>query len=118
MWGQSVDQPVYLNPALPAQQRATDLVHRMTLEEKASQLVNGARAISGRRRRGNPPRRTNSAIISGLDAYLYPSLSAGFDTRQKNATLRTWGAVPVFHLDDADAKTEAETIEAFAALGL
>ena len=38
-------QPAYLNPSLPAQQRAADLVHRMTLEEKASQLVNQARAI-------------------------------------------------------------------------
>ncbi len=35
----------YLNPALPPQERAADLVHRMTLEEKASQLVNSARAI-------------------------------------------------------------------------
>jgi len=43
--GQSADQPAYLNPALPAEQRAADLVGRMTLEEKASQLVNGARAI-------------------------------------------------------------------------
>jgi beta-glucosidase len=38
-------QPAYLNPSLPAEQRAADLVHRMTLEEKASQLVNQARAI-------------------------------------------------------------------------
>ncbi len=37
--------PAYLNPALPPVQRAADLVHRMTLEEKASQLVNSARAI-------------------------------------------------------------------------
>src|SRR5580704_14443161 len=35
----------YMNPQLPAAQRAEDLVQRMTLEEKASQLVNGARAI-------------------------------------------------------------------------
>ncbi|HEY0796784.1 MAG TPA: glycoside hydrolase family 3 C-terminal domain-containing protein [Acidisarcina sp.] len=35
----------YLNPSLPAEQRATDLVHRMTLDEKATQLVNQARAI-------------------------------------------------------------------------
>ena len=45
MWCQNADQPAYLNPELPAQQRAIDLVGRMTLEEKASQLVNGARAI-------------------------------------------------------------------------
>ena len=35
----------YMNPKLTAQERAADLVHRMTLEEKASQLVNQARAI-------------------------------------------------------------------------
>jgi beta-glucosidase len=35
----------YLNPSLPVNQRVDDLVSRMTLEEKASQLVNQARAI-------------------------------------------------------------------------
>ena len=39
------EKPAYLNPDLPAEQRAADLVHRMTLEEKATQLVNQARAI-------------------------------------------------------------------------
>jgi beta-glucosidase len=37
--------PAYLDPAVPPEQRAADLVGRMTLEEKASQLVNQARAI-------------------------------------------------------------------------
>src|SRR5271155_618264 len=37
--------PAYLDTSLPAEQRAADLVHRMTLEEKTSQLVNQARAI-------------------------------------------------------------------------
>jgi beta-glucosidase len=37
--------PPYLNTSLPPQIRAADLVHRMTLQEKVSQLVNGARAI-------------------------------------------------------------------------
>jgi beta-glucosidase len=37
--------PAYLNTRLPAEVRAADLVHRMTLREKASQLVNSARAI-------------------------------------------------------------------------
>jgi beta-glucosidase len=37
--------PAYLNTSLPPQIRALDLVHRMTLREKASQLVNSARAI-------------------------------------------------------------------------
>ncbi|HEX7424053.1 MAG TPA: glycoside hydrolase family 3 C-terminal domain-containing protein [Terriglobales bacterium] len=35
----------YLNPSLPMNERVDDLVARMTLEEKASQLVNQARAI-------------------------------------------------------------------------
>ena len=38
-------KPAYLNPTLPPQVRAADLVRRMTLEEKASQLVNHSRAI-------------------------------------------------------------------------
>ena len=37
--------PAYLNPALPAESRAADLVRRMTPNEKASQLVNHSRAI-------------------------------------------------------------------------
>jgi beta-glucosidase len=42
---QDTEKPAYQNPNLPAEQRAADLVHRMTLEEKASQLVNQARPI-------------------------------------------------------------------------
>ena len=41
----SADRPAYLNPDLPAAQRADDLVSRMTLEEKASQVVHQAAAI-------------------------------------------------------------------------
>ena len=44
-WSQDAQKPAYLNPSLPAEQRAADLVHRMTLQEKATQLVNQARAI-------------------------------------------------------------------------
>jgi beta-glucosidase len=35
----------YMNPKLSPEERAADLVRRMTLEEKASQLVNQARAV-------------------------------------------------------------------------
>ncbi|HMD95773.1 MAG TPA: glycoside hydrolase family 3 C-terminal domain-containing protein [Terriglobia bacterium] len=42
---QDAAKPAYLDPSLPAEQRAADLVRRMTLDEKASQLVNQARAI-------------------------------------------------------------------------
>ncbi len=44
-WAQDSGKPAYLNTALPLQQRASDLVHRMTVEEKITQLVNQARAI-------------------------------------------------------------------------
>lgn len=48
LFAQSAPQtstPPYLNPQLPVDQRVDDLISRMTLEEKASQLVNQARAI-------------------------------------------------------------------------
>ena len=35
----------YMNPNLPIEQRVNDLIGRMTLEEKAQQLVNQARAV-------------------------------------------------------------------------
>ncbi len=38
-------KPAYLDTSLSPEQRAADLVRRMTLEEKATQLVNQARAI-------------------------------------------------------------------------
>ena len=38
-------KPVYLDPSQPVDVRVNDLVGRMTLEEKATQLVNQARAI-------------------------------------------------------------------------
>ena len=37
--------PAYLNPKLPLDQRVNDLVSRMTLEEKVSQMMNAAPAI-------------------------------------------------------------------------
>ena len=43
--GHKSGTPAYLNTALSPEARAADLVHRMTPEEKASQLVNHARAI-------------------------------------------------------------------------
>ena len=42
---QNAQPPAYLNTALSPQQRAEDLVHRMTVEEKVTQLVNQSRAI-------------------------------------------------------------------------
>ncbi len=45
LFAQSPERAAYMNPALPPQQRAEDLVHRMTVEEKVTQLVNQSRAV-------------------------------------------------------------------------
>ena len=42
---QDASKPPYMNPKLSPEERAADLVYRMTLKEKASQLVNDAQAI-------------------------------------------------------------------------
>src|SRR5581483_8350461 len=42
---QNLSDLPYMNPKLSPVERAKDLVHRMTLEEKATQMVNQARAI-------------------------------------------------------------------------
>ena len=38
MWAQTTPTPVYLDPAKPQEQRIADLISRLTLEEKATQL--------------------------------------------------------------------------------
>ena len=46
VWAQqSTEQPAYKNPALPIEQRVDDLISRMTLEEKVSQISHTADAI-------------------------------------------------------------------------
>ena len=45
LFAQNPERPAYLNTALTPQQRAEDLVHRMTVEEKVTQLVNQSRAV-------------------------------------------------------------------------
>ena len=45
LYAQNAAQPAYLNQTLSPEQRAADLVHRMTVEEKVSQLVNQSRAV-------------------------------------------------------------------------
>ncbi|HEY3971605.1 MAG TPA: glycoside hydrolase family 3 C-terminal domain-containing protein [Candidatus Sulfotelmatobacter sp.] len=42
---QTASSPIYLDPSQPMDVRVDDLIRRMTLEQKASQLVNQARAI-------------------------------------------------------------------------
>ena len=76
-------KPAYLNPDLVPEQRAMDLVHRMTLEEKASQLVNQARPIP----RLNVPaydwwsEALHGVAVNGTTEFPEPiGLAATFDT--------------------------------------
>ena len=87
-WAQDARQDTkgaaYLNPSLPAEQRAADLVKRMTLEEKLSQLTNQARAIP---RLGVPAYDWWSEALHGVQAsgtteYPEPvALAATFDPK-------------------------------------
>ena len=83
--GQDASKPAYLNTELPAEQRAADLVHRMTLEEKTTQLVNQARAIS----RLNIPaydwwsESLHGVAAKGMTSFPEPiGLAATFDARR------------------------------------
>jgi len=104
----------YMNPKLPPEERAADLVHRMTLEEKASQLVNQARAIP----RLNIPaydwwsEALHGVAVDGTTEFPEPiGLAATFDTprihemattigieaRIVHAQAVRKGAFPIFH---------------------
>src|SRR3954469_25009394 len=45
LWAQETERPAYKDPQLPVEQRVNDLVSRMTLQEKVSQLGHSADAI-------------------------------------------------------------------------
>src|ERR1019366_5817378 len=47
LFAQNPTEAAYLNQALSPAKRAADLVHRMTVEEKVTQLVNQSRAVPG-----------------------------------------------------------------------
>src|SRR5258708_33932736 len=83
VWSQTADQPAYLNTSLPAEQRAADLVHRMTVEEKVTQLINQSRAVP----RLNVPaydwwsESLHGVIASSVTEFPEPvGLAATFDT--------------------------------------
>jgi beta-glucosidase len=74
---------LYMNPKISPEERAVDLVHRMTLQEKASQLVNQARAVP----RLNVPaydwwsEALHGVIADGVTEFPEPiGLAATFDT--------------------------------------
>jgi beta-glucosidase len=81
---QAADSPAYLNPDLPFETRASDLVSRMTTEEKISQLTNAADAIP---RLGIPQYEWWNECLHGVAragaATVFPQaigLAATFDT--------------------------------------
>jgi len=80
---QTAGEPAYKNTQLPTEQRVDDLVSRMTLEEKASQLVNQSRAVP---RLGIPAYDWWSEALHGVasgHATVFPEpigLAASFDS--------------------------------------
>jgi beta-glucosidase len=84
----STPNPLYMNPQLPIDVRVDDLVSRMTLEEKASQLVNQARAVP----------RLNVPEYDYWSEGLHGVANAGFATvfPQAIALGATWDA-PLLH---------------------
>ena len=83
----------YLNPALKAEERAKDLVSRMTLEEKVSQMMNAAPAIE---RLGIPAYDWWNEALHGVArnglATVFPEsigLAATWDTRLMNDVATT-----------------------------
>jgi beta-glucosidase len=80
---QSAGTLPYLNTSLTPEQRATDLVHRMTLAEKATQMQNNSAAVP----RLNIPayqwwsEALHGVINQGVTEYPEPiGLAASFDT--------------------------------------
>ena len=102
---QGADKPAYLNPNLPAEQRAADLVHRMTLEEKASQLVNQARAIP---RLGVPAYDWWSEALHGV------ANTEGVTSFPEPIGLAATFDIPEIHAMAVDISTEARVVHAQA----
>ncbi|MBV8834148.1 MAG: hypothetical protein JO108_33535 [Acidobacteriaceae bacterium] len=64
----------YMNPELSPEERATDLVHRMTLAEKASQMQNNSAAVP----------RLNIAAYQWWSEALHGVISHGVTTQSNN----------------------------------
>ena len=93
--GVLVERPAYLDPGLPAAVRAHDVVSRMTLEEKASQLEDWAVAIP---RLGVPSYQTWSEALHGV-------ARAGYATvfPQAIGMAATWDPAIVHQMGDVVA---------------
>jgi beta-glucosidase len=104
----------YLNPSLAPAARASDLVRRMTLEEKASQLVNHARAIP---RLGVPAYDWWSEALHGVlakGATVFPEpvgLAATFDPAAIHQMAEVIGVEGRIKHDQAMKKGHSTTFE-------
>lgn len=111
---QKTGNPAYLNPSLPAEARAADLVRRMTLEEKASQLVNHARAIP---RLGVPAydwwsEALHGVAVKGTTDFPEPiGLAATFDTGGIHQMAQDIGIEGRIKHDEAMKKGHSTTFE-------
>ena len=67
-------KPAYLDESLSFEERAKDLVSRMTLEEKVTQMLHGAPAIP---RLGIPAYNWWNEALHGVQEQVWPPYSAG-----------------------------------------
>jgi beta-glucosidase len=107
-------KPAYLDPSLPAEARAADLVRRLTLEEKASQLVNHSRAIP----RLNVPaydwwsEALHGVLAKGTTAFPEPiGLAATFDPDGIHEMAEAIGMEGRIKHDEAMKKGHSTTFE-------
>jgi beta-glucosidase len=104
----------YKDTSLPPQVRAKDLVRRMTLEEKASQLVNHSRAIP---RLGVPAydwwsEALHGVATKGTTEFPEPiALAATFDTAAVHQMAETIGVEGRIKHDEAMQKGYSSTME-------
>src|SRR5580698_8184726 len=90
---QTANRLPYQDPHLPAQQRAADLVSRMTLDEKAAQLEDWATAIP---RLGVPDYQTWSEALHGVARAGYATVfpqAIGMAATWDTSIVHTMGAI-------------------------
>ncbi len=92
------DRPKYLNPNLTVEKRVNDLVSRMTLKEKVSQMVNNAKAVP----------RLHVPAYNWWNECLHGVARAGIATvfPQAIGLAATWNTDLMFHIADV-ISTEA-----------
>jgi beta-glucosidase len=101
--------PAYKNPALPVAERVDDLVSRMTLEEKVSQMMNAAAAVD---RLGIPEYDWWNECLHGVGRAGYATVFP-----QAIGLAATWDEDLIFHVADVTSTEARAKHNEFVRLG-